>query len=284
MGSMRNPVGPLPSSIYWRRRAVAAMVIALLAALIAWVVTSGGGEAKKDDDGKPGDSAPAPSITPGPSSSGPDVGQPPGGRDESGATGGGDGTSGGAGGTGTGGEPGSGGSGTGGSTSSGTGSAGSAGSAGTTGAAPGGGTAAERVPAGSSLPNCAASALQLSLRTEISYGPDDKPVFRLVARNTSSADCKADFGPKSAVLSITEAGGDDDEQLWSSKDCPRTGAFFLRVPAGATVVHTVKWDRRQSAPTCATPPAGKATPGTYLLEAKVPGEPVQRASFVLAKD
>ncbi|MFD4032878.1 hypothetical protein ACFWVP_20805 [Streptomyces sp. NPDC058637] len=271
---MRNPVGPLPSSIYWRRRAVAAMVIALLAALIAWAVTSGGGE--KKDDGKPGDAAPAPSITPGPTSSGPDLGQPPGGRDESGETGSGDEASGGgAGGAGTGGGTGSGGSGSSGSASSGTGSAGSGTS--------GGGTAGEQVPAGSPLPNCTPANLQLSLKTENSYGPDDKPVFRLVARNTAATDCKADLGPKSAVLTITEAG-DDDEQLWSSKDCPKAGAFFLKVPAGATVVHTVKWDRKQSAPGCATPPAGAAAPGTYLLEAKAPGEPVQRTSFVLAKD
>ncbi|MDX6361056.1 MAG: hypothetical protein QOC85_59, partial [Streptomyces sp.] len=40
---MRNPVGPLPSSIYWRRRAVLLSVVGLLALLIVWVVGSGGG-------------------------------------------------------------------------------------------------------------------------------------------------------------------------------------------------------------------------------------------------
>ncbi|MFC9942866.1 hypothetical protein [Streptomyces pratensis] len=268
---MRNPVGPLPSSIYWRRRTVAVLVVALLAALIAWAVTSGGGSGGGGDDGKPGDSDPAPSITPGPSSSGPVVGQPPGGRDESedpgSGTGGGSGAD-----TGTGGSAGSGTEGSGGSGSSGT-------SAGTG----GGGTGGEQVPAGSALPNCTPAALQLSLKTDISFGPDDEPEFRLSARNTSAADCKADFGPKSAVLTITEAG-EADEKVWSSKDCPKNGALFLRVPAGATVVHTVEWDRKGSAPRCATPPVRSAAPGTYLLEAEVPGETVQRASFVLAKD
>ncbi|MFJ8863058.1 hypothetical protein ACIRD8_32115 [Streptomyces sp. NPDC102451] len=274
---MRNPVGPLPSSIYWRRRAVAVLVIALLAALVAWAVTSGGGGGGGQDDGKPGGSGPAPSITPGPSSSGPVTGQPPGGRDESEDTGGSAGSEGGSGGTGTG---------TGGAAGSDTGGASGSASADTgagTGAGTGGTTGGQQVPAGSSLPNCTPSALQLSLKTENSYGPDDKPEFRLTARNTSAADCKADFGPKSAVLTITEAG-EDDEQVWSSKDCPKTGALFLRVPAGATVVHVVKWDRKGSAPSCATPPVRAAGPGTYLLEAKVPGETVQRASFVLAKD
>ncbi|MEV8411989.1 hypothetical protein AB0P45_00005, partial [Streptomyces niveus] len=95
MGSMRNPVGPLPSSIYWRRRAVAATLIALLALLVVWVVTSGGGDGgKKRDDGANGE-APAPSITPGPSGSGPAISEQPGGRDESGETGGSGGSGGG---------------------------------------------------------------------------------------------------------------------------------------------------------------------------------------------
>lgn len=72
--------------------------------------------------------------------------------------------------------------------------------------------------------------------------------------------------------------------MWSSADCPEGGAVFLRIPAGATVVHTVTWDRKGSAPRCATPPVKSPGPGTYLLEAEVPGATVQPASFVLAKD
>ncbi|MFD4760548.1 hypothetical protein ACFWOJ_17165 [Streptomyces sp. NPDC058439] len=269
MGSLRNPIGPLPSTIYWRRRAVAATLVALLAALIVWAVTSGG-DKKTTDDSRPGGSDPVHEITPGPTPSGSAISQQPGGRDESDDTGGGDG---GGSGTGTGGGAGGGGTDTG--NGSGTGAGGASDGAETTG---------QRVPPNSPLPNCAASALQLSLSTELSYGPGQKPKFRLVARNTSSTDCKADFGPKSAVLTITEAGG-DDSQVWSSKDCPRNaGSLLLKVPAGATVVHTVEWDRRKSVPQCATPPSGTAGPGTYLVEAKAPGEPVQRASFVLAKD
>ncbi|MFE9825776.1 hypothetical protein ACFYSH_27195 [Streptomyces sp. NPDC005791] len=275
---MRNPVGPLPSSIYWRRRTVAVLVVVLLAALVAWAVTTtGGGDDGGQDDGKPGGSVPAPSITPGPSSSGPVAGQPPGGRDESGSPGAGTGTGSadGGGSTGTGGAAGSDTAGADGSASAGTGAG--------TGGSTGGSTGGQQVPAGSTLPDCKPAVLRLSLKTDISYGPDDKPEFRLSARNTSAADCKADFGPKSAVLTITEAG-EDDERVWTSKDCPKNGALFLRVPAGATVVHTVEWDRKGSAPKCATPPVKAAGPGTYLLEAEVPGETVQRASFVLAKD
>ncbi|MGW1848302.1 hypothetical protein [Streptomyces sp. NPDC001966] len=277
MGSLRNPIGPLPSTIYWRRRAVAATLVALIALLIVWVVTSGGDGKATKDDSRPAGSGPAQEITPGPDGSGPAISQQPGGRDESddsagsGSDDGGTdaGSGGGSGDAGT--EAGSGG------TEAGSGGA-DAGSGGA-----GGGTAGRRVPASSSLPDCTPAALQLGLSTELSYSPGEKPKFKLVVTNNSATTCKADLGPKSAVLTITEAGGDDN-QVWSSKDCPRDAAVLLEVPAGETVVHTVEWDRRKSSARCATPPAGTAGPGTYLVEAKSPGEPVQRASFVLAKD
>ncbi|MEU1434511.1 hypothetical protein ABZ438_10485 [Streptomyces sp. NPDC005786] len=278
MGSLRNPIGPLPSTIYWRRRAVAATLIALLALLVVWAVTNGGGKGNHDDSRAPG-SGPTDSITPGPSGSGPAISEQPGGRDESDDTGGSDGGSGGSSDAGPGGTGGGSGGGTNGS---GNGSATEAGSGASGGS--GGVTSGQQLPAGSSLPTCAPAALQLTLKTELRYEPGQKPKFRLIAKNTSSTACKADFGPKSAVLTVTEAGG-DDEEVWSSKDCPRNAvAVLLKVPAGATVEHAVEWDRAKSAPKCATPPAGAVGPGTYLVEAKAPGEPVQRASFVLAKD
>ncbi|MEV0783563.1 hypothetical protein AB0I52_11410 [Streptomyces sp. NPDC050423] len=270
--------------MYWRRRAVAATLIALLALLVVWAVTSRGGKGNHDDS-KASGSGPTDAITPGPSVSGPVISGQPGGRDESDDSGGGDSSSGGGGS-----DAGSGGSGGGndGSGNDGSGKAGS-GSGGGTGGGPGGaggsgGTAGQQLPAGSSVPDCTPGALQLTLKSEVSYAPGEKPKFRLVAKNTSSTACKVDFGPKNAVLTVTEAGG-DDEEVWSSKDCPRNAAaVLLKVPAGATVVHTVEWNRAKSAPKCATPPPGSAGPGTYLVEAKAPGEPVQRASFVLAKD
>ncbi|MEW2062895.1 MULTISPECIES: hypothetical protein [unclassified Streptomyces] len=249
--------------------------------LIAWAVTSGGGGGGGGDDAKPGGSDPVESITPGPGSSGPAISQQPGGRDESddedgsGGSGGSGGSSGGSADGGASDGSSAGGADTGAADASGAGSAGPDGDGG----------AGRQVPAGSPLPECKPAAVELSLRTKVSYGPDDKPKFELIAKNTSSTTCKADFGPKNAVLTVTEAGGEDDDPIWSSKDCPAAaGPLFLKVPAGATVIHTVDWNRTLSAPGCATPPSGKAGPGTYLLEAKAPGEPVQRASFVLAKD
>ncbi|WP_329119072.1 hypothetical protein [Streptomyces sp. NBC_01465] len=270
MGSLRNPVGPLPSTIYWRRRAVAATLVALLALLIAWVVTSGGGGGKKGKPGADGSHAPS-SITPGPSSSGPAISQNPGGRDESGGTGG----------------SGSGGADAGsGDASSGTGTGGTSGSdaigGGAGGGAGGGDSAGQRVPAGSSLPDCTAAAVQLTLRNpKNTYEPGEKPKFELVAKNVSATSCKVDFGPKAAVVTVTSA---DDKVIWSSKDCPKDGSLLFQVPANSTITHAVQWNRSKSAPNCATPPPGSATPGTYLIEASLPGMPVQRTSIVLSKD
>ncbi|MBP2054592.1 hypothetical protein J2Z21_007601 [Streptomyces griseochromogenes] len=268
MGSLRNPVGPLPSSIYWRRRVVMLSVAALSALLIAWIVTSGDGGGKKNADGSNGKN-PVSTITPGPSSSGPAISQHPGGRDES-SGGDSDGSGSGAGD---------------GSGSDGKGGTGSSGSDGSSGSGSGGevGTG-DALPASSSLPDCTAGAVTLTLRSRHnSYSPDQTPTFELTAKNGSSTDCKVDLGPKNAVLTVTPADGDDT--FWSSADCPQgAGSLVFRVPAGQSITYTVKWDRKPSAAQCATPSAGSAKTGTYLLEAKTPGFGKVRASFVLSDD
>ncbi|MFF8383735.1 hypothetical protein [Streptomyces kanasensis] len=288
MGSLRNPVGPLPSSIYWRRRAVLAGVVALLALLVAWFVSSGDGDGGKGGDGANG-ASPAPSITPGPSPSGPAISAAPGGRDDTGGSGGTGGTGGTAGSGGTAGAGGSGGtaSGAGGPGGTGTGGAGSGGgaAAGGAGGGQGGATGSARlVPADSPLPHCVPGALQLTLSsTKVSYAPGEEPRFRLTARNTSATGCKTDLGPATAVLTISDG---KDEEIWSSDDCLRgDGRAYVSVPAGGTATYTVAWDRRHSAPRCGTPSPRVAGPGTYLAEATVPGvKGVLRSSITLAKD
>ncbi|WP_150133759.1 hypothetical protein [Streptomyces hyaluromycini] len=278
MGSLRNPVGPLPSSIYWRRRVFMLSALVVLALLIAWIVTSNNGGGKKNAGGSDGKN-PVSTITPGPSGSGPAISQAPGGRD--GSSSGSDGGSSG----GTGGAP---------STGSGSASAssGTSGSSGSSGSSSGsgddvtsgsGGTVAS-LPGSSALPNCTAGSVALSLKSlRNSYSPEQTPTFELAARNTSSSDCKIDLGPKNAVLTITQASADDS--YWSSADCPKAaGSRWYRVPAGSSITYTLKWDRKPSAAQCATPSAGSAGAGTYLLEAAAPGYPKTQASFVLAAD
>ena len=263
-------------------------VVAVLALLTLWIVTMGGGGGKDGDNGANGKN-PAPSITPGPSSSGPAISQAPGGRDESGDEGSGGSGDGSGNGSGGGSEDGSGsgsgdGSGAGGSGGSG-GSEGAGGAGGSgSGTAAGGVGAGDTLPAGSTLPNCTASAVKFSLRSRHNtYTPEQTPTFLLTARNVSGSDCKIDLGPKNAVFAIAPASSDDD--YWSSKDCPKAAAHQLyRVAAGSGITYTVKWDRKPSAPECATPPAGSAGSGTYLVEAKAPGFAKVQTSFVLSAD
>ncbi|GGZ14493.1 hypothetical protein [Streptomyces poonensis] len=288
MGSLRNPVGPLPSSIYWRRRAVLLSVVALLALLAAWVLTRGGGDTGSNANGSNGKN-PLPSITAGPSGSGPAISEAPGGRDESGgggSSGSGDGSDEGAdegadGGSASGSD---GGSGDGSGDSAGSGSAsGSGGGGAGSGGEVGGGTG-QRLPAGSGLPDCTTGDVELTLRSvRNTYEPGDKPTFELIAKNTSGNDCKVDLGPKKAVLTITQADADDD--LWSSVDCPEgAGSVLFRVPAESGITRTIEWDRKPSEPNCATPSARSAPAGTYLVEIKAPGLGNDRTSFVLEKD
>ncbi|MET7456131.1 hypothetical protein ABZT03_30455 [Streptomyces sp. NPDC005574] len=283
MGSLRNPVGPLPSTIYWRRRAVLLSVLALLTLLIVWIVASGGG----GDNGAGGSNGknPVPTITAGPSGSGPAISQAPGGRDES-SGGASDGSGSGTGdGSGSGTTSGSG-SGTGDGSGSGSGAGGAGGGAGgaAAGGTGGGVGSADVLPAGSTLPNCTASNVKLTLRSaKNAYEPGQAPTFELTAKNSAASDCKVDLGPKNAVLTITQAGTDDD--YWSSADCPKvSGGLVFRVPAGSSITYTVKWDRKPSAPECATPPAGSAKAGTYLVEAKAPAFAKAQTSFVLQND
>ncbi|MFD8634273.1 hypothetical protein [Streptomyces sp. NPDC059533] len=262
MGSLRNPVGPLPSSIYWRRRAVLASVVALLALLAVWTVSSGGGKTNTNGKGQKGPDT-VTAITPGPSGTGPAIGTAPGGRAESS---GGGASSGSDGGSGKNGDPGAG-KGAGGASASG----GSGGSA--------------AVPADSPLITCAPSALQWEVKSvKNEYEANEKPRLELIARNTSGSTCKVDLGPKQAVVTILQAA--TSKAVWSSADCPTgTGNAFFRVPAGGETKQSLDWDRRFSAPDqCQSPPAGSAGPDTYVVEVKAPGMQVTRASFVLKQD
>ncbi|MFE9255855.1 hypothetical protein [Streptomyces sp. NPDC006879] len=275
MGSLRNPVGPLPSSIYWRRRAVLASVVALLAILAVWTVSYGGGGGSTNNDKNPRAGGPVPAITPGPSGTGPAISQQPGGREESSAgsgtgTGSGDAGGGTDSGAGKNGDPGAGAPvGRSGDPDSGTGGSAGPGSV--------------RVPADSSLPNCTAGAVRWALRsTKNSYELGERPRFEVTATNSSSTDCKVDLGPGRAVVKITEAS--TDKAVWSSADCPRTASTYYQLPAGKQATHIVEWNRAFSAARCATPPPGTAAPGTYLVEATAPGLPIVQTSFVLEKD
>ncbi|MFG1811132.1 hypothetical protein [Streptomyces sp. NPDC049040] len=300
MGSLRNPVGPLPSSIYWRRRVVAFALIALIAVLVAWAVTSGGGGSGKGSSAPTGSRSPAATITAGPAPSGSHITGRPGGRDTAPSDGGtaSDGGTGSDAGTGTDAGTGDGTSaGTDAGASSGTSAGASAGdtggssagnSAGSSssggGAGAGTGATGDQVPAGSTLPNCSPGTVSLSLTSAMnSYPPGETPVFRLRATNSGNVTCKVDFGPRSAVFTITKTP--DSSHVWASDDCPAgTSPYLLQVPAHGTTTYTLHWNGKTSSPKCAAPKGAQAAPGNYLAQATLPGYGTKNVPFVLSQD
>ncbi|MFF7350130.1 hypothetical protein ACFZA4_41815 [Streptomyces antimycoticus] len=284
MGSLRNPIGPLPSSIYWRRRIVALALLVVIVLLVIWAFGWGGSGGGGSDEGKGGGGGgPASTITPGPSSSGPVNSERPGGRDESDNGGSGSGDSGGSGGGSDDGGTGANGGGAGGGSGSGGSSGGGAGGGGIgTGTGPG-------LPAGSSLRDCRPGDAELTVRSvkdskvKNTWAPGEKPTFEIVVKNTKSSSCKVDFGRAAASLTITDA---KNAHVWASGDCPEGSASALvEVKGSGEIKRTVEWDRKRSAEHCATPSgSASAKPGTYLVEVKVDGLGTAKVSFVLEKD
>ncbi|MFE2441369.1 hypothetical protein ACFXDF_04715 [Streptomyces sp. NPDC059426] len=287
MGSLRNPIGPLPSSIYWRRRIVALALFVVIVLLVIWAFGWGGSGGGGSDEGKgSGGGGPASTITPGPSSSGPVNSERPGGRDESDNGGSGSGGSGGGGGSDDGGTD------AGGDGGGGSGSGGAGGDGGSSGGGAGGGIGTgtgQGLPAGSSLPDCRSGDAELMVRSvkdskvKNTWAPGEKPTFEIVVKNTKSSSCKVDFGRAAASLTITDA---KNAHVWASDDCPEGSASALvEVKGSGQTKRTVEWNRKRSAKHCATPSgSASAKPGTYLVEVKVDGLGTEKVSFVLEKD
>lgn len=281
MGSLRHPIGPLPSSIYWRRRAVALALLALLALLVVWALGRGGGDSH--DEGKGGGKGPASDITPGPTDTGPTVGDRPGGRDES--EDGGSGGSGGSGGEDGGDSAGSGGadgSGSGSGWRPGSGSGGSGGGGDSAGSGGSGGSGGVAVPAGSELPDCEDGDVTASLRSvDKKYADGEKPRFELTVKNKRGTACKVDLSRGATVVKIKDSDG---KKVWASDDCTRGAKPALfQLPGSGTAVHTFTWYRKASAAGCGTPPAADAGPGRYEIEVDLEGVKKLDASFELEK-
>ncbi|MCE7083204.1 hypothetical protein [Streptomyces sp. ST2-7A] len=303
MGSLRTPIGPLPSSIYWRRRAVVLLLVALLGLLILWALNLGG-SGSSGSGGDDGAGGPATSISPEPEKDEDDdlVEDRPGGRDpaddadEDGENGdaegadAGDGTGDDAGADTDGDDPDAPGAGdvegiaiddpasTGGS-----GGAGDSGGSSDTGGA-GAGPAGTGGAGAASLPRCSEGALRLSLSpVSNSYPPGELPRLRLTLKNTSSADCRADLGHRSFTLTMTRTD-DGDRTIWDSTTCPTGPASTpVAVPADGETERIITWDRRRSVEDCDT--RGPAAPhGTYLAEAEIDGFAVAPTTFRLEED
>ncbi|MFJ8040666.1 hypothetical protein ACIRBX_09215 [Kitasatospora sp. NPDC096147] len=269
MPSLRQPVGPLPASIYWRRRIVVLVALAIVLALAFWMFSgSGGGKPDKQGSAQP---APVQSITPGATPTGPAVDSRPNtGSSSGGSTGGTGGVSGSGGGevslT-------TGGTGTGGGQGSGSGAAG--GSTATGGAAGGTGGAATPPPVNTpevmALQVCAAGQLALELAgSQDAYKAKEKPRLSLTVRNTSAGACRVNLGRLASTVTVTLA--ESNERVWSSGDCPTDRQdTWAQLGAGGGLTETFTWERGRSKPQCATPDTAPAPTGRYLVQATLTG-------------
>ncbi|RKN42925.1 hypothetical protein [Streptomyces hoynatensis] len=266
MGSLRTPVGPLPSSIYWRRRAVVLLPVVIVVLLIVWALRPSGGDDEQQTGGHDdGNGGPAESITPGPTPSESFIDERPGGRDTSSTESGEPGDEAGAGGE------------------EGTGAAdGSNGGAAADGSAGGGGDTVGIDPAG--LADCLPADVSLTLSSaENDYSPEQQPRLLLTAHNESGSACRLDLGYAALTVTLADAA---DEQVWSSADCPEgASSDWVGIAAGGAVTRSFDWDRRHSTPQDCDGPAGEpAAPGTYLAEAQLTGFPVVQTPFLLDED
>ncbi|GAA2129221.1 hypothetical protein GCM10009760_00260 [Kitasatospora kazusensis] len=277
MPSLRQPVGPLPASIYWRRRVVVLGALVAVLAVLLWLTSGQGGGGKSDKTALP---APAQSITPGATPSGPAITSRPGGTG-GGGSGSTDAPSGSGGVSGSGGGEvsltggGSGGSGTAGTgtTAGGTGgSSGGTGGAGSNGGAGGGSTGQPPVNTAEvmALPVCTASQVTLELAgSQNSYELRDKPRLALTVRNASGSNCRVDLGRAASTIVVTST---TNERIWSSGDCPTDHqSTWVQIPAGTGLTETFSWDRSRSKPQCATADATAAPAGNYLVQAYLNG-------------
>ncbi|MFE4517196.1 hypothetical protein ACFRMQ_23725 [Kitasatospora sp. NPDC056783] len=268
MPSLRQPVGPLPASIYWRRRVVVLVAVAAVVALIAWLMIDQGGGGDGGSQGKAAQAVPSASqppapnqppaqaITPGASPSGPAA--PPGGGTGGGPVAGGGGTevnlSGGTGGA---------------NPASGGGAAPAGGGGGGTGGS-GGGAPAVNTPEIMALPVCVSSQVALELAgTQNSYQPKDKPRLALTVKNSAGTNCRVDLGRTASVITVS---GSSNDRVWSSGDCPADkGNIWVQLGANGSQTETFTWDRSRSKPQCATADQAPPPSGTYVVLAELTG-------------
>ncbi|MDH6576719.1 hypothetical protein [Kitasatospora sp. MAP5-34] len=271
MPSLRQPVGPLPASIYWRRRVVVLGALVAVLAVLLWLTSGQGGGGKSTD--KTALPLPAQSITPGATPSGPAINSRPGGTGGSGGaaapsgSGGVSGSSGGevsltGGGTTGGGD----------ATSGSTGGGASGGSVGSSGGAGGGSTGQPPVNTAEvmALPVCTASQVTLELAgSQNSYELKDKPRLALTVRNASGSNCRVDLGRAASTIVVTSTA---NERIWSSGDCPTDHQdTWVQLPAGTGLTETFTWDRSRSKPQCASADGSTAPAGNYLVQAYLNG-------------
>lgn len=255
MGTFRNPVGPLPSSVYWRRRLVVLGVPLFVILLIAYACSGTSGNPQSTSGAIGTQTSASPSggaiITPAP---GQTQSAPPENSFPGGGPGGGNGSAGGA-----------------------TGTAGATGSAaaGSVGGAAGG--------AGSGGSGCVL-ALSLALdRTStsgpVAYPAGTYPTFKITGTDSGSANCTVDVSGRTLVVTVAAQGSTTPK--WTSATC--SGDSDLRVLGPSdSQTFPVEWKRWESqGQTCPVSKLPTVPPGAYTVTASVDGVTATPVSFVL---
>ena len=259
MGTFRNPVGPLPASVYWRRRIVLLGIPLFVIALVAYACTGTSGAPRNTASaggGSTAGSSPTGIITPGASqtASGPPGNNYPGNPSNSGSAG-----------------TGSAGSGTG---SSGTGSA----SAGST-----AGTGASHQAASGAAAGCVLGLTIALDRTSssgaVQYPAGTYPTFKITAADSGSANCTVDVSGKGLVVSVMPLG--TTKPIWTSTVC--SGASDLRVLGpGDSQTFPVAWKRWETqGTTCPVSKLPTVPQGTYTVNAEANGVTTSAVEFIL---
>jgi hypothetical protein len=253
VGTFRNPVGPLPASVYWRRRIVLLGIPLFVIALVAYACSGTSGSPQNTAGpgaGNTASSSPTGVITPGSSET---ASGPPGNSYPTGTV-----TTVGAG-------AGSGGSGTA------SASAGSSSGAGATQAASG-------AEAGCALSLTIALDRTSSSGT-VQYPAGTYPTFKISATDTGSANCTVDVSGKGLVVSVMPLG--TTKPIWTSEVC--SGAADLRVLGpGDAQTFPVAWKRWETqGTTCPVSKLPTVPQGTYTVNAAANGTTTSAVEFIL---
>jgi hypothetical protein len=260
VGTFRNPVGPLPASVYWRRRIVLLGIPLFVIALVAYACTGTSGAPRNTASpggGNSASSSPTGIITPGASqtASGPPGNSYPTGPSNSGSAG----------------------AGSGGSGNTGSASAGST-SGSTSGAGAGGTQAASGAAAG-----CALSLTMALDRTSssgtVQYPSGTFPTFKITATDTGSANCTVDVSGKGLVVSVMPLG--TTKPIWSSAVCSTASDLRVLGPGDAQT-YPVQWKRWETqGTTCPVSKLPTVPQGTYTVNAEANGVTTSVIEFIL---
>jgi type IV secretory pathway VirB10-like protein len=126
-------------------------------------------------------------------------------------------------------------------------------------------TKKETKPSPDLEPECADSAIAVTVETDAErYPADRQPSFTLAVENVSDEACSRDVGQSANELRVTSGGA----EVWSSDHCNPGGSVDeTNLDPGDRFVQTVSWPKVVSAEGCPTPQES-ADPGTYQVVAR----------------